>query len=496
VRLVAESHAPGLRTQIILALAVLMALAFVPLYFAVASLARATLREARQESAQALGRAVAAHVGEADRWENAEVVRQRLESHVGQAGVAAIAVFDQTGHLLAEAGEPAELALVSAPPHPYGESSRTVRGTFGRALEVVVPEGEHAIVTRVRTDDTVAEAAPLVRLVGLYMVIFALALIVFAYLALTRLIVKPVDALVHAADRVASARVIIGMPRSGPREIVDLASSLHAMTVRLAHEQEAMRSKVDELTAATTRLTETQSQLVRSERMASVGRLAAGVAHEIGNPLAAIMGMEDLLLDDDLPQDERHDFLGRMKRETERIHVVLRDLLDFARPEKPERSTDGPHDPTPVAGVVLDVFALVRPQQAIKSVTLQNDATDETLSVALSPGRLTQVVLNLVLNAADAIASSAASEGATITVRARREDGWIRVEVEDDGPGVPADMREHVFEPFVTSKEVGKGTGLGLAVCRGIVESAHGDITLDPALERGARFVVRLPAAE
>ncbi len=495
MRLVAESHAPGLRTQIIVALAVLMALAFVPLYFAVASLARATLRDARQESAQALGRAVAAHVGEADRWENAEVVRQRLESHVGQEGVAAIAVFDQAGHLIAAAGEPAEVLLMAAPSHPYGESARTVRGTFGRALEVVVPEGEHAIVTRVRTDDTVAQAAPLVRLVGLYMVIFALALLVFTYLALTRLIVKPVDALVRGADRVASARVIIDLPRSGPREILELASSLHAMTLRLAREQEAMRSKVEELTNTTTRLTETQSQLVRSERMASVGRLAAGVAHEIGNPLAAIMGMQDLLLDDDLPSGERHDFLGRMKRETERIHVVLRDLLDFARPEKRERDTDGAHPPAAVAAVVLDVFALVRPQQALKSIALRNEATDESLVVALSAGRLTQVILNLVLNAADAVTSGDPGAATSITVRARRDDTWVHIEVEDDGPGVPAAMHEHVFEPFVTSKDVGKGTGLGLAVCRGIVESAHGNIALDPTLTRGARFVVRLPGA-
>src|ERR1700728_1796406 len=142
-----------------------MALAFVPLFFAVASLARATLRDARDEAAQSLGRAVAAPVGEDDRWENPDVVRQRLESHVGQEGVAAIVVFDHAGNLMAEAGEPQELAQIHAPPLPYGESSRTVHGALGRALEIVVPEGEHAIVTHVRTDDNAAQAAPLVRLV-------------------------------------------------------------------------------------------------------------------------------------------------------------------------------------------------------------------------------------------------------------------------------------------------------------------------------------------
>ncbi len=491
----AESRAPGLRTQIILALAGLMALAFVPLFFAVASLARATLRDAREVAAQSLGRAVAAHVGEADRWENPDVVRQRLESHVGQEGVAAVVVYDQAGRLLAQAGDPLELARMEPPHHPYGESARTVRGAFGRALEVVVPEGEHAIVARVRTDDAAAQAAPLIRLVALYMIIFALALLVFAYFALTRLIVKPVDALVHAADRVAGARVAITVPRSGPREIVELGASLQAMTVRLAREQEAMRSKVDELTRTTVRLTETQSHLVRSERMASVGRLAAGVAHEIGNPLAALMGMQELLLDDDLPKETQHDFLARMKKETERIHLVLRDLLDFARPEK-EAAADSHHPPASVADVVTDVLALLRPQPAFRDVALKNEAENAALLVALPAGRLTQVILNLVLNAMDAFEAGDASARAAraITIRAARDEQSVRIDVEDNGPGVPASMQERLFEPFVTSKEVGKGTGLGLAVCRGIVESARGSIALDVSYADGARFVLRLPS--
>ncbi|MGO8995823.1 MAG: two-component sensor histidine kinase, partial [Polyangiaceae bacterium] len=253
----AESRAPGLRTQIILALAGLMALAFLPLFFAVASLARATLRDAREDAARSLGRAVAAHIADADRDGRLGVLQRRLDSHVGQEGVEAVIVYDGAGRVIAEAGESAELQLMEAPHHPYGEASRTVRGTFGRALDVVVPEGEHAIVARVRTDDTAAQAAPLVRLVALYMIIFALALLVFAYFALTRLIVNPVDALVHAADRVVDARAAISLPRTGPREIVELGSSLAAMTARVAKEQEALRQKVEELTRTTRRLTET-----------------------------------------------------------------------------------------------------------------------------------------------------------------------------------------------------------------------------------------------
>ncbi len=487
----AESRAPGLRTQIVLALAALMALAFVPLFFAVASLARATLRDAREDAAQSLGRAVAAHVAEADRWENRDVLRERLESHVGQGGVAAIAVFDVEGHVVAEAGDPNETSRMVAPSAPFGESAHAVHGALGRALDVVVPEGGHAIVARVRTDDSAAQAAPLVRLVALYMTIFALALLLFAYFVLTWLIVKPVDSLVHAADRVAGTRANIQVPRSGPREIVELASSLKGMTDRLALEQDAMRRKVLELTETTQRLTLAQAQLVRSERMASVGRLAAGVAHEIGNPLAAIMGMQDLLLDDDLPRETQLDFVGRMKRETERIHLVLRDLLDFSRPEEKDTGAESHHPPAQVAGVVTGVTALLRPQPAWRDVTLVNEATDEALLVSLSAGRLTQVLLNLMLNAVDAMAGK---PDPIIKVAASRQAGMVELIVVDNGGGVPASMQERLFEPFVTSKEVGKGTGLGLAVCRGIIESARGTIALDGGHVGGARFIIRLPA--
>jgi two-component system, NtrC family, sensor kinase len=471
-----------------------MALAFLPLFFAVASLARATLREAREESAEALGRVVAAHVGEAAREGTPETVQQRAQSHVGQAGVAGIMVCDRDGAMLVQAGDEGELARMRCPARPYGESSQTVHGERGRALDVVVPAGTSAFVARVRTDDSAALAAPLVRLVALYMVSFALALLVFAYFALTRLIVRPVDALVRAADRVASARVHIDVPETGARELLLLAASMRAMATRLVVEQAAMQSKVLELTRTTTRLTETRSQLVRSERMASVGRLAAGVAHEIGNPLAALMGMQELLRDDDLPRETRQDFLARMTRETERIHTVLRDLLDFARPEKIESGTDSLHPPANVALVVEDVFGLVRPQKAFKSVALKTEIPSVSPVALLPAGRLTQVILNLVLNAGDAIETAARDREGTITVRASTEEGRVRIEVQDDGPGIPPQIVDQLFEPFVTSKEIGKGTGLGLAVCRGIVESAKGEILLDAAFAGGTKFVITLPA--
>jgi two-component system NtrC family sensor kinase len=221
------------------------------------------------------------------------------------------------------------------------------------------------------------------------------------------------------------------------------------------------------------------------------------LAHEIGNPIAALMGMLDLLLDGDQPEDVERDFLRRMRGETERIHKVVRDLLDFARPSSAStRAESGPVAPAHVASVAGDVLALVRPQRASHAIEFDLQIDGE-LRVVMSAAELTQVLLNLVLNATAAVTSNGASGsgGGRVAVRAGAVEGGVRIVVEDDGPGVDPGVRDRLFEPFITTKGVGEGTGLGLAVCRGLVESAGGEIGVDPSFSGGARFFVVLPAA-
>ena len=482
-----SSRAPGLRLQIILALAGVLILAFVPLFFAVASLTRATLHTVRERSARALGRSVAAHVAESEA-RDPQALGRALETHVGEGGVDALCVYDDARAVVACAGDEAEVASMVAPPLPFGEGVEDVRGARGSALDVRVPKEHGVVVARLRTDEASERASPLIRLMAGYMVAFAIALLFLTYVSLTRLIVRPVEALASAADRVASGSRKLQVPRSGARELVELSASVEAMTERLLAEERKLRSKVDELTETTRRLTEARSQLVHSEKMASVGRMAAGVAHEIGNPIAAMLGMEELLLDGDVAKEDQEDFLRRMKKETERIHRVLRDLLDFARPER-EAVSEGAAPSASVRAVMDDVVGLLRPQKEFREVAIAIEVEGDP-QVRLAPGRLTQVLLNLALNAGDAMAEAKDSR---LVLRASRHDKTVRLEVEDTGPGVPVELRDRIFEPFVTMKEVGEGTGLGLAVCRGIVEGAGGTIALDGACEKGARFVVELP---
>ncbi len=482
----------GLRLQIVMALAGLMALAFGPLFFAVASLTGATVMGAREQSARMLGRAIALHVADAAAAEKSGALDHALEVDSHLQDVEAICLFGRGGVRVACAGDPERVAGLRAPASDGVETTRVVRGSPGLAFEVDSPTVRGSVETRLRIDASAESGAALVRLVALYTTVFALALLLFAYFALTRLIVRPIEQLAQATDRVAGGARVLRVRTAGARELVELGASVSSMTKKLIANESALLHKVQELTEATTRLTQTQAQLVRSERLASVGRLSAGLAHEIGNPIAALMGLEDLLLEGELPAETR-DFVARMRRETERIHRVVRDLLDFARPEAKAGEAGEPQEPTDVGAVIDDVTALVRPQKPFRGVRIEREL-DETLHVALPASRLTQVLLNIVLNAGAAVASKGRDDG-RVTLRARRVGSTrVQIEVEDNGPGIALDVREQIFEPFVTTKSIGEGTGLGLAVCRGLVESAGGEIGLDGGYEGGARFFVLLPA--
>ncbi len=452
----------GLRLQIVLAVCGLMTLAFVPLFFAVASLTRVALHGAEVESSRAVGRAVAAHAADLASPDHAA-----LEKLIANTSVTSLCVFGADGAARACGGEP-----MSTPP------SDVVHG----AVDVEVPRTAGLVVARVKTRVHEDRAAPLVRLYAVYTTAFALALAFLVYVALTRLIVKPIEALARATDRVASGARKLDAPTQGARELGLLSESVSAMTVRLIADEEKLRKKVEELTEA-------QAQIVRAERMASVGRLAAGMAHEIGNPITAIMGIQDLMLAGDVPPEEQADYLARMRKETDRVHRILRDLLDFARPEAGPASS-----PTliPVSANVGEVMrhveSLLKPQKKFRDVTITIDAAN--IEASIGSERLTQVLLNLALNAGD---SMERSEPKRLVLRASVTDKTVRIEVEDTGPGVSRSVRDRLFLPFVTTKEVGEGTGLGLAVCRGIVEAAGGRIELDASYEGGARFLVELP---
>ena len=484
----------GIRLQLLLSLGSLLVLAFVPLYFAVASLTRVTMGSVREASARALGRAIAGHVTAAREARSDADLGPLLEAQLGQEGVAAIGVYDASGALRARAGESPATAALPGVAAPGIERVAVVQTASGGAVLVVVPSdrgvpsGVVAVV--VRTDVSTTASSPLLRLVALYTGVVALSLLIFAHMAMTRLVVQPIDDLSSSARRVAVGARRLDAPRRGARELVELGASLAQMTTRLRADEEAMRAKIAEIERYAADLSSAQERLVRSERLASVGRLAAGLAHEIGNPLSAILGFQELLLQGGLEPQEEREFLERMKRETERIHRVLRDMLDFARPAVALRPGEA-EVPGSVHEAVDDVLALVKPQKNFRDIDVRAEIPGDLPRITLAAPRIVQVLLNLLLNAADAVPR----EGGRVTLRAARAPGdRVRLTVEDNGSGIAAEIRDRLFEPFATTKEPGKGTGLGLAVCRGLVESAGGTLAAEDGDEGGARFVIELPA--
>ena len=296
----------------------------------------------------------------------------------------------------------------------------------------------------------------------------ALLVLGLGLFVLTQLVVKPLGQLRRATNSMTAGDWEPRIAEEGPKEFASLASAFNQMTGSLSAQRE---------------------QIIRSEKLASVGQLAAGVAHEIGNPLAAILGYVDILRADlagkgDLPLADRLDALDRVKAETQRIHRIIRELLEFSRP-----SHEDPVATDPLR-VVQSAQALLAPQgrfHEVHVVTLPASGLWPQVMVAQS--RLVQVFVNLMMNAADAMAGKG-----TIVVSCQEEKGQVILTVADEGPGIPKEHRRKVFDPFFTTKPVGQGTGLGLPVSRSIVESFAGTLELAPsAAGEGAKFVITLP---
>lgn len=449
----------GLRSQILLALFVAVALAFGLLDFVATRLSEHARVSERMRAAEASA-ALLAEVASSP-WFDLPRFQRLADSMIGEGGVRAL-----------------EVAVPGSPTLARGAPGN------GRA---VVARGASGVVVHLFVElDDGARGRRHAEFLFLYVALTAAAILLLAYVSLTILVVRPVDRLRRASERLARGQLGEAVDPSGPRELAELARSFNDMAAQLRADREALIERLGELERTTTHLRTAQEQIVRTEKLASVGRLSAGVAHEIGNPLAAILGMVELLESGDLPHDEANEMVRRIRAETERIHRIIRELLDFASQGRDSTEIVGATaDPVAVA---RETIALVRPQKSFRAVEVVLAADASPVLVAGSESRLAQVLLNLLLNAADAIDGKG-----RIEVRIVAREGEVDVVVEDDGPGIDTAVLPTLFEPFVTTKPVGKGTGLGLAVCHTIATRLGGSIGAENRRPRGARFTVTLP---
>ena len=301
------------------------------------------------------------------------------------------------------------------------------------------------------------------------------ALLLFALAALASLIfarrlTQPLESLSMAAEKVGRGDFDVTVTAESGDEIGALSNSFNQMTTELQQRE--------------TKLEHANAALIQSEKLAAFGQLGAGIAHEVKNPLAGILGYAQLTLrklDEDSPFRKNLDVI---EKETRRCTEIIGNLLKFARQEATETKI------TDMNEVVDAALTIVDHQLSINNVKITRELDLKLPEIHASANQLQQVIMNFAINAQQAMGE----DGGNLIVRTRtNDDGAVVVEVEDDGPGIPKDIRANIFDPFFTTKPAGQGTGLGLSVTYGIVRDHGGDIRIEDPPGGGTRFVVTLP---
>jgi len=226
-----------------------------------------------------------------------------------------------------------------------------------------------------------------------------------------------------------------------------------------------------------------QTRSIEAERLAAFAALATGIAQEIKNPLAGILGCAQISLLEFNEQERVRNNLELIEKEAQRCRYIIDDLLRFARDEKAVL------EPTRVNQLVEDAVAAIRHHLEVNQVSLRRELASDLPPIRGNANQLQQVLMNLMINAQQAIGD----EGGTVSLATLDHDGSVIITVSDTGPGMNDDVAAKIFEPFFTTKPAGQGTGLGLSVTYGIIQDHGGDISVTRADSGGAKFVITLP---
>jgi two-component system, NtrC family, sensor kinase len=324
--------------------------------------------------------------------------------------------------------------------------------------------------------------APAWKFFGAYLVLTQSALFFLGYILFHRTVIGPISDAARLAGKaagIADPDFAQSMKLKG--DIHHISATLRGLISKSVDDREKMEALIEKLQTANRNLEAAQQGLIRSEKLAGVGRLAAGLAHEVGNPVQILMGYVELL--QRAPDTHPHsEILSRMEQEIERIHAILQMLLDFARPIRKHIAA------CDVNALVKDCADLIKGRKGFRNFDLEYMLDPELPPIETEPEKIRQIVVNLLFNAADAIPDT----GGKIVIQTRTQGESIEIDIRDTGSGIPEADLERIFDPFFTTKEPGKGTGLGLAVCLGHVESLGGEIKVESAPGEGTTVRVIL----
>jgi len=325
-------------------------------------------------------------------------------------------------------------------------------------------------------------------------------LIILTFIGLNRIskiTVRPLHKLLKRAEEYKEEMEIFFPDERGSNEFHQLSKALNRMLSRISDDREKLRQTVSSLEKANTDLKQAQKDIIRAEKLASVGRLAAGIAHEIGNPIAIVIGYLDLLKGKDLTEDEKAEFILRAGNEISRINLIIRQLLDYSRP------SDGEIKAVSVHEIIRDIAQVIKFQPIMSDIDINLELSAPDDIAEADPNQLKQVFLNLLINSADAISSSENTSPGRITVETQiisesndelpDDKPILKIMFGDNGPGIPEENLEYIFDPFYTTKEPGKGTGLGLWVSFMIIETMGGKLKAVSEIGKGTTMIIYLP---
>ncbi|MCG8589605.1 MAG: ATP-binding protein, partial [Proteobacteria bacterium] len=332
----------------------------------------------------------------------------------------------------------------------------------------------------------------------------ALVFTAFGLSLLQRRVVQPLSRLAAAARGLALDGPGTRVHVEGVGEATDVANAFNEMSDALERRTGALEKAVSDLREANDRLQQARQGLDRAERLAAVGRLAAGVAHEVGNPMGALLAFLDLARRDSSIAPETATHLRKASEQGARVRQILRQLLDFSRPPR------AVHQGLEVRPVVDEVVGLIRAQKRYADVEIAIEEAEGIPGAWGDEAILAQILLNLVLNAVDAALAGAAPSRVLVslapavlhrragdapeTALERQEPDGVACRVADTGLGVSPENHERIFDPFFTTKPPGEGTGLGLANAQRLAEELGGSLELHPPGELGgAVFVLQIP---
>lgn len=334
-------------------------------------------------------------------------------------------------------------------------------------------------------------------LLFIYIFTNALILSLFGLHWIANIILKPLQRLAKRADEYTEDDEMFFPVRIEDSEVNRLSKALNKMLKRISEDKDKLQDTVRSLEQANAELRKAQQDIIRAEKLASVGRLSSGIAHEIGNPIGIIMGYLGLLKKKNLSETDRADYIDRSQSELDRIGTIIRQLLDFSRPSAVDSK------PVPVHDIIEDVAKIAKTQPLMTRLEVELSLEASLHTVLADSDKLRQVFVNLMINAADAIASSTNCDCGKLTIKSdtftvHEEDPasqgrWLKLMFTDNGHGIAPEHMPNVFDPFYSTKGPGKGTGLGLSVCYMLIEEIGGKISMSSQGQEGTTVTVLLP---